>query len=78
MHGVDMRLIKALVREVRQAAGIERTPDQVMSWVSARVRRPQTFLKKVLADPDAILQISSDMRIPYLEKSPPSSEWYER
>ena len=72
---LDEASVKKLTREVRQAIGIERTPRQVESWLLNRFRRPATALLKMLGSPDVLLEAANQMRIEYLEKSPPSSEW---
>lgn len=72
---IERSLLLRLTRELRNANGIERTPSQVEKWVGEHAKRPATFVKNVLADPDAILTMAERMRIPYIENAPPSSEW---
>ena len=72
---IDRKLLQRLTRELRNAIGIERTPSQVEKWVNENAARPNTFVSKVLEDPDSILTMANRMRIPYIENAPPSDEW---
>lgn len=72
---VEQTLLQKLTREVRNAAGIERTPSQVFEWLTQNTKRPRSFVIKVLGDLDAVQGLANRMRIPYLESAPPSSEW---
>jgi hypothetical protein len=72
---VEQKLLQQLTREVRNAAGIERTPSQVFQWLTQNTKRPRSFVQKVLADPDAVQELASRMKIPFLESAPPSTEW---
>lgn len=72
---VEQTLLQKLTREVRNAAGIERTPSQIYEWLTQNTKRARSFTLKVLADPDLVQSLANRMRIPLLEDSPPSSEW---
>ncbi len=72
---VEQTLLQKLTREVRNAAGIERTPSQIYEWLMQNTKRARSFTLKVLDDPDLIQSLANRMRIPLLEDSPPSSEW---
>jgi hypothetical protein len=72
---VEWTLVLKLTRELRNANGIERTPDQVKQWLDENVKRPNTFIKKLMDDPDSLLQLAEQMRSPYIDNAPPSSEW---
>lgn len=73
---IDQKKLQALTRELRNVNGIERTPDQVEKWLSDNnVRRPNSFIKKVMDDPDSLQQLAEKMRSPYIDNAPPSSEW---
>lgn len=72
---VEQTLLQKLAREVRDAAGIERTPSQIYEWLTQNTKRARSFALKVLDDPDLVQSFANRMRIPYLENAPPSSEW---
>lgn len=73
---IEWTLVQKLTRELRNANGIERTPEQVQKWLADNnVRRPNTFIKKLMDDPDSLLQLAEQMRSPYIDNAPPSSEW---
>lgn len=73
---IEWKQIQTLARELRNANGIERTPEQVQKWLTENnVRRPNSFIKKVMDDPDSLLQLAEKMRSPYIDNAPPSSEW---
>lgn len=73
---IERTLVQKLTRELRNANGIERTPDQVQKWLTDNaVRRPNSFIKKLMDDPDSLLQLAEKMRSPYIDNAPPSSEW---
>ena len=73
---IDQKKIQALTRELRNVNGIERTPEQVQKWLADNnVRRQNTFIKKLMDDPDSLMQLAEKMRSPYIDNAPPSSEW---
>ena len=72
---VEWTLVLKLTRELRNANGIERTPDQVKKWLDENVKRPNTFIKKLMDDPDSLLQLAEQLRSSYIDNAPPSSEW---
>lgn len=71
---IHYRDLRRVAREVRNAIGIERTPDQIENFLHANSRSPQRVVRAALADSDVMLDLANKMRIPYLEKAPPSSE----
>lgn len=73
---IDQKRLQALTRELRNVNGIERTPEQVQKWLADNnVRRPNSFIKKLMDDPDSLMQLAEKMRSPYIDNAPPSSEW---
>ena len=73
---IEWTLVQKLTRELRNANGIERTPEQVQKWwADNNVRRPNKKIKKLMDDPDSLLQLAEQMRSPYIDNAPPSSEW---
>lgn len=73
---IDPQLIRFLTRELHIVAGIERTPEQVEKWCLSNFVHPHIAILRTLASADTTLTIANMMRIPYLDKSPPSSEWF--
>ena len=67
-------VLRALTLELRQAAGIERTVQQVENWLVENFKYPARSAAKILADPDLIQQVAKEMRIPFLENGAPSSD----
>jgi len=67
---IDEVLLKRLTRELRAANGIERTPSQVAAWLDSNSNRPNSFIRRVMDDPDLLLDLANRMRIPYLDKAP--------
>lgn len=75
---VSDSLVKSLTREVRNAIGIERTPEQVRIWLQANVKlASDRLVRKLLDDREALLSVANRMRIPFVDDAPPSSEWGE-
>ena len=74
---LDETLLRLIAREVRQAIGIERTPRQIEKWALEKLRYPEQTLKECLKHRSMMENVANTMRIEYLEKSPPSSEWYK-
>lgn len=72
---IEWTQVQKLTRELRAANGIERTPEQVKKWLDENVKRQNTFIKKLMDDPDSLLQLAEQLRSPYIDNAPPSSEW---
>lgn len=70
-------LLKAIAREARQLVGIERTPKQIETWCQVNLVYPEKTLREALKHRNIMETLAHQMRIAYLDKSPPSSEWYE-
>lgn len=77
MMVLDEILLKAIARQVRDAIRIERTPRQIERWALSNLQYPEKTLRECLKHPSMLENIAKLMRIDYLEKSPPSSDWYE-
>jgi len=72
---IEWKQLQRLAMEVRQAIGIERTPQQLREWLQANVRRPENLIRAAFSEQDILLDLANRLRIPYLDNSPSSAEW---
>lgn len=71
---VDPALIRQLAREVRNAAGIERTPDQLTAALKKRFRFPEDSARRILANRDLTAQFAYSLRYRWQDGLPSSTD----